>query len=89
MWSTSGAHSEHIRSTVEHHSENLVVSVFLLCLVIRSDCSFRKWLDETRGEGRESFGHNFWAASKKWCVQQGRTIHAHAEHQQCGLHTHV
>ena len=65
---TCGAHPEHIRSTVEHHSENLVVSVFLLYLVIVSDCSFQIWLDETRGEGRESFGDNFWAASKKWCV---------------------
>ena len=70
MWSTSGAHSEHIRSTVEHHSENLVVSVFLLSLVIGSDCSFRIWLDEIRGEGRESFGNNFWAASKKFSARR-------------------
>jgi hypothetical protein len=63
-------HLEHVRSTsgarVEHHSENLVVSVFLLYLVIGSDGSFRIWLDEIRGEGRESFGNNFWAASKKF-----------------------
>ena len=51
---------------MEHNSENLVVSVFLLYLVIVSDCSFRIWLDEIRGEGRESFGDNFWAASKKF-----------------------
>ena len=53
---------------MEHNSENLVVSVFLLYLVIVSDCSFRIWLDEIRGEGRESFGDNFWAASKKFSV---------------------
>ena len=72
------AYSEHVRNTfrstsgarVEHNSENLVVSVFLLYLVIVSDCSFRIWLDEIRGEGRESFGDNFWAASKKFSVQE-------------------
>jgi hypothetical protein len=72
---TCGAHPEHIRSTVEHHSENLVVSVFLLSLVIGSDCSFRIWLDEIRGDGRESFGNNFWAAPKKFSDEETHGFH--------------
>ena len=59
---------------MEHHSENLVVSVFLLYLVIGSDCSFRIWLDEIRGEGRESFGNNFWAASKKFSASYSKIV---------------